>query len=180
MRYKGRHAIVKAWFENMARCTLITVAGIHGFIPAACHTVLRDEISDEGAASMVDGEYFLYWVKTYLCPILGSCQLGEARSVVLSDNASAHMSDEVEVAIAETGVILVYGVPFSPPLNPIEYLFSQYKAYLKNNDRRMLYDWFVVHQEALNVVYRNMGIKYFIKSKVPGSNPSTTSDEMYE
>lgn len=53
----------------MARYTLIAAVDINGFIPAACHTILRDEISDERAAKTVDGEYFLHWVKEYLCPI---------------------------------------------------------------------------------------------------------------
>ena len=160
---------MKAWFDNVARYTLIAAADINGFIPSACHTVRRDEISDEGAAGTVDGEYFLYWVKEYLCPVLGSYELGEARSVVLMDNASTHMSDDIEAAIAATGAILIYGAPFSPHLNPIEYYFSQYKSYLKRNDKRMLADWYAVHTDALNVVDRDMGIKYFRKSKVPGS-----------
>ena len=104
---------------------------INGYIPVACHTVVRDEISDEGAAGTVDGDYFLYWVKEYLCPILGSYELGEARSVVLMDNASTHMSDEIESAIQATGAILIYGAPFSPHLNPIEFYFACYKAHLK-------------------------------------------------
>ena len=126
-KLKGNSAgvTIKTWFENVARYTLLAAADVNGFIPAACHTVRRDELSDEGAAGTVDGEYFLYWVKEYLCPILGSYELGEARSVVLMDNASTHMSDEIEKAITATGAVLIYGAPFSPHLNPIEYYFSQ-------------------------------------------------------
>jgi len=69
-------------------------------------------------------------VKEYLCPILGNYQLGEPRSVVLMDNALTHMSDENEAEIGETGAILIYGAPFSPHLNPIEYYFACYKSYL--------------------------------------------------
>ena len=175
----GGGVTVRAWFENVVRYTLIAPADINGFIPCACHTVLRDEVSDEGAAGTVDGEYFLHWVKNYLCPVLGSYELGENRSVVLMDNASTHMSDEVEYAIAATGAILVYGAPYSPHLNPIELYFAQYKSYLKRNDRRMLYDWYSVHTDALNVVDRDMGIKFFRKSKVPGSYLVSTSDELF-
>ena len=160
---------VRAWFENVVRYTLIAAADINGFIPSAYHTVLRDEISDEGAAGTVDGEYFLYWVTKFLCPVLGSYELGEPRSVVLMNNASTHMNDEITYAIAETGAILIYGAPFSPHLNPIEYYFSQYKSYLKRNDKRMLHDWYAVHTEALNIVDRDKGINYFRKSKIPGS-----------
>ena len=72
----------------------------------------------------VDGEYFLYWIKNYSCPMLGNYERGEARSVVLVDNASTHMGDEIEAAIAMTDAILIYGAPFSPHLNPIEYYFA--------------------------------------------------------
>ena len=56
--------ITRKWFQNVARYTLIAVANINGFIPAACHTVLRDQISDKGAAGTVDADYFIYWVRT--------------------------------------------------------------------------------------------------------------------
>ena len=178
-RGKTGGEIVHAWFQNVARYTLIAAADINGFIPAACHTVLRDEISDEGAAGTVDGEYFLHWVEEYLSPVLRSYELGEARSVVLMDNASTHMCDEIEDAIAKTGAILIYGAPYSPHLNPIEYYFSQYKAYLKRNDKQMLVNWFSVHTDALNIVDRDMGIKYFRKSKVPGAHLVKTSIETF-
>ena len=37
---------------------------INRFIPSACHTVLRDEISDEGAAGTVDGEFVFTVLKS--------------------------------------------------------------------------------------------------------------------
>ena len=171
-------AVMTEWFESCVRYTLIAAADINGFIPVACRTVIRDEISDEGAAGTVDGEYFLYWITNYLCPTLGSYELGEARSVVLMDNASTHMSDEVERVIQATGAVLIYGAPFSPHLNPIEYYFAMYKSYLKKNDKRMVNDWQSVHAEALLQVDRDMGIKFFRKSKVPGSFQLPTTAEL--
>ena len=168
----------KAWFDNVARYTLIAAADINGFIPAACHTVRRDEISDEGAAGTVDAEYFLYWVKEYLFPMLVNYALGEARSVVLMDNASTHMSGEIEEAITATGAIFLYGAPFAPHLNPIELYFSIYKAYLKRNDTRMIHDWYTVHTEALGKIGRDMGINFFRRSKVPGSFLCRTTNEL--
>ena len=123
--------VLNEWFQSCVQYTLLAAADVNGFIPAACHTVVRDEISDKGAAGTVDGEYFIYWIKNYLCPMLGNYERGEARLVVLMDNASTHMGDEVEAAIAATGAILIYGAPFSPHLNPIEYYFACYKSYLK-------------------------------------------------
>ena len=48
--------------------------------------------------------------------MLGNYENGEPRSVVLMDNASTHMSDEVELAIRSTGAILIYSAPLSPHL----------------------------------------------------------------
>ena len=62
---------VKAWFENAARYTLIAAADVNGFIPAACHTVLRDELSDEGAAGTVDGDYFFVLGQRVSLPCVG-------------------------------------------------------------------------------------------------------------
>ena len=159
---------------------MMGAADINGFIPSACHTVLRDTISDEGAAGTVDGEYFLYWVENYLCPILGSYTEGEPRSVVFLDNASTHMTEEVERAIGKTGAIVIYGAPYSPHLNPIENYFSLYKKYLKRNCSRMHDDWRAVHEEALLTVDRNIGIKYFRRCGIPGSTEMLTENEYAE
>ena len=122
---------------------------------SVCHTVLRDTISEEGAAGTVDGDYFLHWVKNYLCPVLGNYEHGEPRSIVYMDNASTHMADEVEDAIRGVGAFLIYGPPYSPHLNPIEPFFGRYKAHLKRNEIRMLSDWHSVHLEGLNKIDRD-------------------------
>ena len=140
---------------------MIAAADIHGFITSACHTVLRDEISEEGAAGTVDADYFLYWVKEYLVPVLGRFEYGEPRSVVLMDNASTHMSIEVENEIRKAGAVLIYSPPYSPELNPIENYFALYKAYLKRNETRMVRDWNEVHMEALQEIDYEKGIHYF-------------------
>ena len=77
------------------------------------------------------------------------------------DNASTHMTAEVEIAIARTGATMIYGAPYSPHLNPIENYFSLYKKHLKCNCSRMHDDWQKVHVEALQTVNRDTGIKYF-------------------
>lgn len=125
----------------------------------------RDEISDKGVAGTVDGDYFLYWIKEYLVPVLGRYQFGEPRSVVIMHNASTHMSIEVENAIREAGAVLIYLPPYLPELNPIENYFAIYKGYLKRNQERMINDWRQVHMEALQQVDREMGIKYFSRWK---------------
>ena len=44
-------------------------------------------------------------MKEYLYPMIGSYELGEVRSVVMMDNASTYMINEVERAIEATGEI---------------------------------------------------------------------------
>ena len=93
------------------------------------------------------------------------------------DNASAHVPEEVEEEIRKTGAILIYGVPYSPHLNPIENYFNLHKAYLKRNGCRMMHDWRKVHCEALNVVDRDTDIKYFRRCGIPGSRKWFSHDE---
>ena len=88
---KNGNAEVNEWHRRCVRYTMMGAADINGFIPAACHIVPREEISDEGAAGTVDSEYFLFWIQTYLCPMLGNYVRGEPCSVVFLDNASTHM-----------------------------------------------------------------------------------------
>ena len=54
------------------------------------------------------------------------------------ENASTHMSQEVEDAINDKVDMLGYGTPFSPHLNPIENYFSIHKALLKTHQDRMV------------------------------------------
>ena len=141
----------------------------NGFVTSTCHTVQRDEISDEGAAGTMDSDYFLCWVQECLCPVLGNYELGEPRSVVFMDNASTHVTEEVKESILKTGAVLIYGAPYSPHLNPIENYFSLCKACLKRNASRMHDDWMSVHYEALLTVDREIGVEYFRQSQIPGS-----------
>jgi transposase len=177
---RNSNAEIQEWYRYNVRYTLLAAADVNGFIPCACHTVLRDHISEEGAAGTVDTEYFEYWVETYLCPVLGKYEFGESRSVVLLDNASTHMSERVQQLIYATGATIIYGAPYSPHLNPIENYFSIYKAYLKRNTSRMhSADWKKVHEEALQEVNRDTGIRFFRRCKVPGSEDMLIQVEYY-
>lgn len=49
----------------------------------------------------------------------------------MMDNASTHMLDEIQAVIENAGAVLIYGAPFSPHLNPIEYYFGVYKNTLR-------------------------------------------------
>ena len=177
---RNSNAETNEWYQNCVCYTMMGAADINGFIPFCCHLVERKETSDEGAAGTVDAGYFLWWVENFLCPKLGNYNKGEPRSVVFMDNASTHMTAEVEMAIAATGAVMIYGAPYLPHLNPIENYFSLYKAYLKRNSNRMHDDWIQVHIEALQTVDRDTGIKYFRRCRIPGSRTIFTEDEFIE
>ena len=172
--------VLNAWYRYEVRYTLIGAADINGFVKAACLTVDRDEISTEGAAGTVNKAFFLHWVKEYLCPVLGNFRLKEPRSVVLLDNASTHMSDDVVDAIRSTGAQIIYAAPYSPDLNPIENYFSVYKAHLKKYSNEMKMNWRSVHNDALARVNRNMGIRYFRRCGIPGSHNVYTTQEQIQ
>ena len=89
------------------------------------------------------------------------------------------MTEEVEDAIHAAGAVIIYGAPNSPHLNLIENFFNLYKAYLKRKASRLNQgdDWIQVHLEALNVVDRDIGIKYFRRCKIPGATSMVTEDE---
>ena len=57
----------------------------------------------------------------------------EPKSVLIMDNASFHHSERVEKMCSEKGVKLVYLLPYSPDLNPIEEFFAELKAFIRRH-----------------------------------------------
>ena len=82
----------------------------------------------------MDGEAFLAYVKTFLCPTLSP------GDIVIADNLSSHKVAGVEEAIAAKGATLRYLPPYSPDLNPIEKMFSKLKALLRKAAHRTVDD----------------------------------------
>jgi transposase len=78
----------------------------------------------------MDGEAFLTYVRTFLCPTL------KAGDIVIADNLPSHKVAGVREAIEATSATLRYLPPYSPDLNPIEKLFSKLKALLKKAAHR--------------------------------------------
>ena len=76
---------------------MIIGADIEGFVSSTCMIVRRDDISNEGASGTVNREDFVEWVRDFLVPTLGRFDKGERRSIVVMDNASTHMDEEVEL-----------------------------------------------------------------------------------
>ena len=171
---------LNAWYSAVPCFTMIGVADVNGFIDTACHTVMREALSAEGAAGTLDRNAFLDYVKTHLCPHLGRFKYQEPRSVVMLDNASTHMSTAVVEEIRATGAVVIFSAPYSPDLNPIENYFSIYKKYLKRNEKDMKLDWKRVHQKALLEVDRDNGIKYFRRCGIPGGYSILTREEQLQ
>ena len=82
----------------------------------------------------MDGEAFLAYVKTFLCPTLNP------GDIVIADNLSSHKVAGVQEAIADRGATLRYLPPYSPDLNPIEKMFSKLKALLRKAAHRTVDD----------------------------------------
>ena len=174
---RGGGVKLDRWFKNTARYTMIIGCDTDGFITETCQLIHRNEISDEGAAGTVDRDAFKEWVRHFLVPNLGNFTRGERRSIVVMDNASTHMDEEVGTMIRNAGALLLYTAPYSPDLNPIEKMFNLYKMDLKRNELDFANDLIGTHWRALRSVTRDIAIKEFRKCNVPYSNDLKTSDE---
>jgi len=66
-----------------------------------------------------------------LLPLCGKWP--EPKSVLVMDNASFHHTERITQMCYNAGVKLVYLLPYSPDLNPIEEFFAELKAFIKQN-----------------------------------------------
>ena len=78
----------------------------------------------------MDGEAFLVYVRTCLCPTL------HPGDIVIADNLLRHKVAGVREAIEVAGATLRYLPPYSPDLNLIEKLFSKLKTLLRKAAKR--------------------------------------------
>ena len=78
----------------------------------------------------MDGEAFLIYVQTFLCPTV------HPGDIVIADNLPSHKVAGVRAAIEAAGATLRYLPPYSPDLNPIEKLFSKLKTLLRKAAKR--------------------------------------------
>ncbi|KAJ3469716.1 hypothetical protein MRS44_003781 [Fusarium solani] len=76
-------------------------------------------------------------VEGFLERLLPFCgRYPEPKSVIFMDNASFHFfSPQLKEKLAEAGVIIEYQPPYSPDLNPIEYLFGSVKNRIRKRCR---------------------------------------------
>jgi transposase len=80
--------------------------------------------------SATDREVFLTYLEQILCPKL------KPSDVVVMDNLSTHLMDEVRERIEAAGAELIYLPPYSPDLNPIEKGWSKLKQLLAASKAR--------------------------------------------
>ena len=115
----------------------------------------RDEFSNEGATRTIDAAHFDKWVEHCLCPILGRCDKGEPRSIVVIDNASTHVGSVVAPLIRDKGACILCTTPCSLDLNLIELMFNVCKAHLKMNSTTFEHDRHVAHLKVAEEVNRD-------------------------
>ena len=169
---RGVQPTVDAYFEENFRkkYTMIGACDINGFVASACQLVERETSSNDTdpERGTVDNEKFERYVNQCLVPNLGRYDLAEPRSIVVMDNASIHISDGVVEAIESAGAVILYSAPYSPDLNPIEYMFSIYKAGLKRHTWTQGVNWKEAHYRSLKDVTPVKAENYFRKCGVPG------------
>jgi len=73
----------------------------------------------------MNGETFRAYVEQFLVPTL------KKDDIVIMDNLPSHKVSGIREAIEAAGAKLLYLPPYSPDLNPIEQVFSKFKALLR-------------------------------------------------
>jgi hypothetical protein len=99
---------VDKWFLDGNQYTMMGVVDVNGFVKSACVCFRRDELFDDpqGVASgTVNKQVFIDWLTLKILPLLGSFEKGEPCSIVIIDNASIHMDEEIVSLIQTKGGI---------------------------------------------------------------------------
>ena len=80
----------------------------------------------------INGESFTAWVEQALVPTLAP------GDVVVMDNLGSHKGRAVRAAIRRAGAHLLFLLPCSPDLNPIEQVFAKLKHVLREAAKRTI------------------------------------------
>lgn len=97
------------------------------FVGAMRSTGLVAPLVVDGA---INGEIFRGYVEQFLVKEL---KVGD---IVVMDNLSCHKMAGIQKAIEKVGATVLYLPPYSPDLNPIENLFSQFKSEMRKRKPR--------------------------------------------
>ena len=158
------------------RYSVLAACDINGFVIEACERVgAKTSPSDtDETHGTIDADRFELWVENFLCPVLGRYEFEEPRSVVILDNASTHHTPRVKELIQAAGAEILYTAPYSPDLNPIEEMFSKYKAMLRRHRNISLED---AHVAALLSITPFDARGYFRNASVPGGEVEEAEEE---
>lgn len=173
---RGVTPVLDGTFDRgfLKRYTMIAAANINGFVESACHLVERDD--NDADRGTVDMAKFEEYVEQYIVPVLGTYELDEENSIVIMDNATIHISQRVKDLIEEAGALLINTAPYSPGMNPIEYMFSVYKAALKRH-RYAGIDWYDSHLFSLYSVTKEIARNLFRHCHWPGCENFGSEEE---
>lgn len=92
----------------------------------------------------MNGETFLAYIEQFLAPTL------KPGDLVIMDNLPSHKVAGVREAIEACGADLIYLLPYSPDLNPIEQAFAKLKALLRKAAARSVEALWKVIGESLS------------------------------
>jgi hypothetical protein len=120
----------RALFSMDIRYTFIGVADCFGFVQFACDVVLH-KYKENDKHKQVDAERFTKFFREILVPVLSNYERKEPRSVVIMDNCKLYLDPEILKMIYSAEAIIIYSVPYCPDVFPIDFMFSQWKSYLK-------------------------------------------------
>ena len=98
-----------------------------------CHWLVCKRLGVQAAMTLpgaLDTGAFEVFIEHFLCPVLKPGQ------IVIADNLSAHKSPRVKEMIEAAGCSLLFLPTYSPDLNPIEMLWSQFKSHLRREAAR--------------------------------------------
>ena len=69
--------------------------------------------------------------RLFLLDLIGILKRGQFRYVIIMDNVAFHKTQLVKELVESQGINILYTAPWSCELNPIEYVFSIWKARVK-------------------------------------------------
>ena len=179
--------VIESTFEEefRKRYTLIGACDINGFVVSACKIVERERsrVDNDPERGTVDMNRFEDYIINNVVPVLGRFDLGEPRSLVVMDNAAIHISDTVVESIEQAGAKILYSAPYSPDLNPIEFMFSVYKAGLKRRSHNRCFNWKDSHYLSMKDVTPFKARQFYKKCNVPGISivqSESDDDEIFD
>jgi transposase len=122
------------------------------FIAGICGDTLLAPTVFDGA---INGELFLAYVEQVLAPTL------LPGDTVIMDNLGSHKVAGVRQAIEAAGAKQLFLPAYSPDLNPIEMVFSQMKAKLRNEANRSVHALWQALGRIANAITPTQCANYF-------------------